>query len=264
MAPKSTWKGNMGFAMCSVPIKLYTAVDEKSIDFHQMHRACGGRIKQLKVCPRCNVTVEQKDLVKGYEVGKEQYVYLEEAELASARLKSLKSIDVLEFIPATEIDARMYQESYHVVPEEAGVKAFSLFLQAMAKVNMVGIAKLTFKTKEKLCAIRPFGKVILLQTLYYADEIKPTSEVEVKLADVTEREMQLAISLMKTMAMDKTDLTKYEDKYREALKAIIQQKLDGKPLTPEVTVEEKAPDLMDALMASINAANKAKEPVAVS
>jgi DNA end-binding protein Ku len=264
MAPKSTWKGGLGFGMVSIPIKLYTAVDEKSIDFHQMHRACGGRIKQSLTCPKCNVTVDRKDLVKGYEVGKDQYVYLEEAELASARLKSLKNIDVLEFVPAGEIDARMYESAYHVIPEEAGVKAFSLFLQAMAKVNMVGIAKLTFKTKEKLCAIRPFGKVILLQTLYYADEIKPTSEVEVKLADVSEREMTMAVSLVQSMASDKTNLSKYEDKYREALKEIIQSKLDGKPFTPEVVVEAPAPDLVDALMASINAANAKKTPAAVS
>ena len=264
MAPRTTWKGGMGFGMVNVPVKLFTAVDEKSIDFHQMHRACGGRIKQSLVCPKCNVTVDRKDLVKGYEVGKDQYVYLEEAELASARLKSLKSIDVLEFVPAGLIDARMCQESYHVVPDEAGVKAFSLFLRAMEKVNMVGIAKLTFKTKEKLCAIRPFGKVILLQTLYYADEVKPTSEVEVKLADVSEREMTLAISLIQSLATDKADFSKYHDEYREALKAIIQAKLDGKPFLPEVVVEEKQPDLVDALMASLNAAQKDKTPVAVS
>ncbi|MGD0794296.1 MAG: Ku protein [Dehalococcoidales bacterium] len=264
MAPRPTWKGGMGFGMVNVPVKLFTATDEKTIHFNNIHRECKTKLNQPKVCPTCKKEVETKDMVKGYEVGDNQWVFLEDSDFAAVRLKSLKAMEVLEFVDGAGIDPRHYDQSYFVAPDEAGAKAFSLFLQAMAKVNMVGVVKLTFKTKEKLATIRAFGKVILLQTLFYADELKPAQDIQVALPEVSERELEMGMTLIKTLASGKADMTKYHDNYREALMKVIQAKVAGEVITVEAVPEEKPMDLVDALMASINAEQKKKETAGVA
>ncbi|MBA7613593.1 Non-homologous end joining protein Ku [subsurface metagenome] len=259
MAPKSIWKGAMGFGMVSVPVKLYSATEEKAVHFNQLHRDCQTRIQMPRWCPNCDRKVEQSEIVKGYPVGDNQYVLMEEADFTSLPVKSLKSIDVVAFVESGQIDPRHYNKPYFLAPEDAGTKAFSLFLQAMAKVNLVGICKLGYREREHLATIRAFGGVILLQTLYYADELRNPDEVAPKLADVSDREMEMAITLLQTLQTPNAYLGKYEDEYRVALLDRIQAKLNGQPITvAETAKEEPQMDLVDALMASINAENKAK------
>jgi DNA end-binding protein Ku len=264
MAPRSIWKGTMGFGMVSVPCKLYPATEEKTVHFNNIHRDCQTRIQMPRWCPKCDRKVDTKELVKGYEVGENQWVLMEETDFAAVPLKSLKTIEVVEFVDGSKIDPRHYDKAYFVTPEDAGVKAFSLFLQAMAKVNMVGVVRLGYREREHLATIQAFGGVILLRTLYYADELRPASDVQVKLPEVSEREMQMAITLIKTLATDTVDLTKFHDQYRDALMQVIQAKLAGQPITVQAVPEEKPMDLVDALMASINASQKAKEPAGVA
>ncbi len=259
MATRPSWKGTIGFGMVAVPVKLYPATEEKTVRFNSIHRKCQTRIQMPKWCPTCNGKVEAGELVKGYEVGDGQYVYMEESDFAVIPLKSVKSIDVVEFVDGGKIDPRHYEKAYFIAPEEAGVKAFSLFLQAMAKVNLVGICKLTRGEKEHLAVIRAFGNVILLQTLFYADELRAVKDVAVTLPEVSEREMTMAITLIKTLAADTVDLAKYHDQYRDALMQVIQAKVAGTPITVAAPKEEKVMDLVDALMASINASQQAKE-----
>ncbi len=264
MAEKPTWKGGMGFGMVNVPVKVFTATDEKSVSFSNLHNKCMGKLKQPKHCPTCGVDVDTAEIVSGYEYAKGMYVTLTDAEKASVRLKSLKSMDVLEFVDADQIDPRFFDASYIVAPDEAGTKAFSLFLRAMDKSNLVAVVKLTFRTKEKLCAVRAFGNVLLMQTMFYADELKPMADFEVKLPDVSEREMQMATMLLQTMRSDTVDMAKYHDQYREVLLELINAKILGNPLPVQPVVEAPAMDVVDALMASINAAQKKKEAVAVA
>ncbi len=260
MAPKSIWKGAMGFGMVSVPVKLYSATEEKAVRFNQLHKDCQTRIQMPRWCPTCNRKVEQAEIVKGYPVGDNQYVLMEEADFTSLPVKSLKTIDVVAFVEGNQIDPRHYSKSYFLAPEDAGTKAFSLFLQAMVKVSLVGICKLGYREREHLATIRAFGGVILLQTLYYADELRNPDEVAPKLADVSDKEMEMAITLLQTLQTPNANLGQYQDEYRKALLDRIQAKLNGQPITvAEATPEEPKMDLVDALMASINAENKAKE-----
>lgn len=263
MAPRSTWKGGMGFGMVNVPVKLFTATDEKTIRFNNIHRDCKAKVNQPKVCSSCNKTVDAAEMVKGYEVGDNQWIFLEDSDFEAVRLKSLKTMEVLEFVDDAGIDPRHYGTSYFVAPDEAGTKAFSLFLQAMARVNLVGIVKLTFKTKEKLATIRPFGNVILLQTLFYADELKPAASVEVSLPEVSERELEMGMQLIRTLASDTVDMGKYQDNYREALMKVIQAKVAGEVIAAPVKEEEPEMDLVDTLMASINAEQSKKAEEAI-
>jgi len=264
MATRPSWKGTIGFGMVSVPVKLYPATAEKTVRFNSIHRKCQTRIQMPKWCPTCDSKVEAGELVKGYEVGDNQYVLMEETDFAAIPLKSLKAIEVVEFVDGSKIDPRHYEKSYFIAPEEAGVKAFSLFLQAMAKVNLVGICKLVRGEKEHLATIRAFGGVILLNTLFYSDELHSATDVQVKLSEVSDREMEMAITLIKTLASDTVDLSKYQDQYRDALMQVIQAKVAGQPITVQAPKEEKAMDLVDALMASIDAESKKKEAVEVA
>jgi len=260
MTPRSMWKGALGFGMVAIPVKLYSATEERAVHFNQLHKDCQTRIQMPRFCPTCDRKVEQAELIKGYPVGDNQYVLMEEADFTSLPVKSLKSIDVVAFVEGDQIDPRHYNKPYFLAPEDAGVKAFSLFLQAMAKVNMVGICKLGYREREHLATIRAFGGVILLQTLYYADELRNPDEMAPKLADVSDKEMEMAITLLQTLQTPNANLGQYEDEYRTALLDRIQAKLNGTPITvAETAKEEPQMDLVDALMASINAEKKAKE-----
>ena len=258
MAPRSIWKGNIGWGMVSVPVKLYSATEEKTVHFNQLHKNCNTRIQVPKWCPTCDRKVEQAELVKGYPVGDNQYVLMEDADFTSLPVKSLKSIDVVAFVEGNQIDPRHYNKPYFLAPEAAGIKAFSLFLQAMGKVNMVGICKLGYREREHLATIRAFGGVILLQTLYYADELRNPDEVAPKLADVSAREMEMAITLLQTLQTPKPNLDQYQDEYRETLLKVIEAKLNGVVLTVEAPQEEPTMDLVDALMASISQSKEKK------
>lgn len=264
MAPRAIWKGSMGFGMVNVPVKLFSATDEKAVHFNQIHKECGSRIQMPKVCPKCDRKVEASELVKGYPVGDDQFVLMEETDFANLPVKSLKTIDVVAFVNASDIDVRHYNKGYLIAPDDAGTKAFSLFLQAMGKVKRVGIAKLGFREREHLAAIRAFNGVILLQTLYYADELRSIEEVKPKQVEVSDQEMELAVKLLLTLADDNMDMGQFKDEYRDVLLGVIEAKLNGTPIAAPVVEETPQMDTVDALMASIEAAEKAKETVEVA
>lgn len=259
MAPRAMWKGSMGFGMVNVPVKLYSATEEKTVHFNQLHRDCQTRIQMPRWCPNCDRKVEQSEIVKGYPVGDNQFVVMEEQDFAALPIKSLKTIDVVAFVDSSQIDPRHYNKSYFVAPEDAGIKAFGLFLQAMEKVGKVGITKLGFREREHLAAIRALDGVILLQTLYYADELRSSEELKPKQVEVSERELEMAVTLLNTLVMERVNMAMFGDAYREALLGVIQAKLDGEVITVPTTEEAPAMDLMEALTASINAASEKSE-----
>lgn len=253
MAPKAVWKGAVGFGMVSVPVKLTSGTEEKTVRFNQLHAECQSRIQMPRWCPTCERKLEQAEIVKGYPVGDDQFVVMGEADFAGLPVKSLKTIDVLAFVDGSSIDPRHYNKSYLMAPEDAGLKAFSLFIQAMTRTNVVGIAKLGFREREHLAAIRPFGEVILLQTLYYADELRDPGAVSKSLAVCSQKEMDMAIALIRSLAADDPALDQYQDEYRETLNKVIQAKISGEEFTLAPVAETPKMDLVDALMASINA-----------
>lgn len=248
---RAIWTGSINFGMVTIQAKLYTAADDKRVAFHQYHDTCGSRIKMPKVCPTCNRELIATEIKRGYELSKTDHIILEETDFASLPLKSLKQIEVVEFIDETEIDIRAYDDCYFLSCEDVSAKAFALFLKAMENADLVAIAKLTHHEREHLSAIRPYDGVMLLQTLHYADELKPYQELKrTQLAMFTEREMELATTLIKAMTA-KFDHHKYHNAYREALEQLIEAKLDGKVLT---AVPGQAPvsDVADALIKSLN------------
>jgi len=262
MAPRSIWKGHLGFGIVQVPVKLYSATEEKGVHFNQLHRECGQRIQMPKWCPTCARKVEAEELVKGYEVSKGQYMVMEEADFQALPLKSLKTIEVVEFVPGSGIDPRHYDKAYFLAPDEAGGKAFMLFLQVVEEMGLTAVAKLCYRDRDHLSALRPFGGVMLLQTLFYTDELRDPVELYPKTVPaVSDKEKEMARRLVEAMKAPAVDLTKFRDEYRDALTKVIEAKLAGQPIQVAPEAPAKVVDLADALLASIQAAETAKVSV---
>jgi DNA end-binding protein Ku len=274
MAAKALWKGSINFAMVSIQAKLYKATDDKSkqLSFHQYHKGkCGGRIKMPKTCGKCDKLLDASDIEKGYEVSDTQHLVFTEQDFASLPLKTLKQIEVCEFVDARAIDTRAITDSYFLTCEDTGAKAFTLFLRAMEQANLVAMAKLTYRERERLVCIRAYDGIMLLQTLHYEGEMRSYDDLRPLVAKdaISEKEMAMASQLLETMTAEfdvERDgygylVHKYKDEYHEAMERLIEAKMNGK--TIEAPDEPKAPveDVADALIASIGLA-KAKKAVA--
>ncbi len=254
MAERSTWKGSIGFGMVNIPVKLYTATDEQNVSFNQLHRTCGGRITMPRWCEACGTKVETAEIVKGYPIAKDEWVHMEEDELKSLPVNSSQNIEVMALVDESAIDPRFPLKSYFLAPDKAGVKAFSLFMKAMGNVGKVAIAKLSMRERERMVTIRPFGGLMLVQTLWWADELKDSAGMECVLPEVSDKEMGLAVQLLRTLAVE-FNFGDHKDEYREALMGIIQAKVAGETVTIQPKVEKKEElDLMEALTASLSGA----------
>jgi|AGTN01.3.fsa_nt_gi Ku protein, prokaryotic len=261
MAARSIWKGIITFGMVSIPIKVYSGTESKDISFRQLHNECKGRIKQQTFCPACDRNVEYAELTKGYEYGKDQYVVVDKDDFEKLPLPNKNSIDVTNFVTSDAIDSPHYDQTYYVEPEDAAKKPFALFMKAMTEKNVIAIGKIAIRTKERLCALRPIGGTLVMNTLLYPDEIridlhKPMSDIE-----VNDKELAMAGSLIDMMT-DDFEPEKYTDNYREALLKLIEAKVEGREI--EVAPQAKegtVVDLMAALQASMESlkAEKAKD-----
>jgi len=234
----------------SIPAKLYSATDDSRVNLHQYHAECGSRIKQPKWCPNCERKLEAQEIKKGYELAENQHIIVEEQDFQSLPLKTLKTIEVMEFADRSRIDIRCFDACYFLTCEDVGAKAFTLFLKAMEKANVVAIAKLTYREREHLASIRPYDGVMLLHTLHYADELRPYEELKPRQMELSDKELELALMLVDKMRGD-FEFGKYHDDYREALERLIEAKLAGEVITAPA---EKPPvaDVAEALLQSIN------------
>jgi DNA end-binding protein Ku len=257
--PRAFWKGVISFGLVAIPVKMSVATETKTISFHLLHKKCLTRPKQVLHCDTDNEYFSLKDTVHGYEVAKDQYVVLEESDFKKVPIKTSHSIDILGFVEAKEIDPIYYHSSHYVEPEELGAKPFQLLLKALEKTGRVGIAKVAFQRREHLCSLRPFNDILVLQTMYFQDEIIKRDEPAGPQIKVTETELDTATSLIKAMAKQ-FKATDYKDEYEQALKKIIESKVKGLQIAEPEESKVEVTDLMAALRESIKAAKKEKQP----
>ncbi|MDO8611824.1 MAG: Ku protein [Dehalococcoidia bacterium] len=254
--PRSIWNGLISFGMVSIPVKLFTATESKDISFRLLHRECNSRLKQLRWCPACEREVEWGETVRGYEYAKDQHVIVSDEDFDKLPLPSRRTIELAAFVKAEEIDPVYYEKSYYLEPDEVGIKPFALLMKALKEKSLTAVAKIAIRNKERLCALRPMDGTLMLETLYYPDEIRVERGTEVPEVQVSDRELEMASTLIDLLA-DSFEPEKYQDEYRRALMEIIEAKLQG-----EEFVEAPAPapakvtDLMAALKASVEAAKK--------
>jgi DNA end-binding protein Ku len=260
------WKGSITFGLISIPVKLFSAVQEKSIKFNMLHdeEACpegGGRIKLKRTCSACDQEVAWDDIVKGYEYSSGHYVTFTPDELSALDVDSIKAIDVVSFVPLTDIDPIYFNKTYYVAPDASGIKAYKLLADALEAEGQVGIAKVALREKEHLATIRLKDDLFVLETMHWPDEIRePEFEELEKKVDVRDTEVKMARQLIQQLSAD-FDPGEFQDDYRIQLEEMAAKKIEGEEVTVAAEAEEeptKVVDLMEALKASVADAKKKK------
>ena len=253
--PRSIWNGVISFGMVSIPVKLYTGTQDKDISFHMLHKTDDTRIKMLRWCPEDERPVDMDEIVRGYEYARDQYVVLTEEDFEKLPLPSKHTIELTQFVDAEEIDPVFYEKSYWLEPDEVGVKPFALLMRALREKNLTAIAKIAIRNKERLCALRAMDGSLVLETLFYPDEIRIEKQ-EAPDIEISQRELEMAFTLIELLH-EPFDPERYHDEYRRALMEVIQAKLDGQEIVEApVPVPANVTDLMSALKASVEAAKK--------
>ncbi len=258
MPSRSIWKGAITFGLITIPVGLYTAVEEKDFRFNQLHAKDNGRIKYKRVCSVCGEEVPYDEIVKGYEFEKGNYVVFTEEEMDAIPADSIKAIDVVSFVPLEEIDPVYFQKPYYVAPEPSGVKAYKLLEKAMNDSGRIGIAKVTLREKERLATLRVRDGIFILETMNWPDEIREPDFAELqKDVEIRPQELAMAKSLIENLS-DTFQPDQFHDTYRERLEAAVEAKIEGQQVAVEPTKEPtQILDLMEALRASVEA-TKAK------
>ena len=257
--PRAIWTGAISFGLVTVPVKLYSAIDRKTVRFHQLSGKTGARVAQKRVDPENDEEVAYENIVKGYELAPDRYVVIEPAELDTLQPKKTKTIEIEDFVELSQIDPIFYDHPYYLAPGPGGAKPYRLLLEAMHETGKVAIARVVIRSKEQLVAVRPMGIVMGMATMLFADEILPPERLE-ELPDPAEvktskRELEIAKQLVDSLAGD-FEPDKYHDTYREEVLALIERKAQGEEITLQPPAEEvraPAPDLMSALKASLDA-----------
>lgn len=255
MASRSVWKGTLNFGMVVMPIKIFNSTNaarKKETAMVNLHASCGTRLQQPKWCPTDEVFVKPEEIVKGYELGDEQFLRLTEQDLSTLPLPSTAAIQVEQFITSGFEDPRWIKSNYFLTPDKVGSKAFVLFLKAMKLEGVSGIAKVAFRanSRETLCLIRPIGDFLTLQSLYWAEELKDAAEFIVT-GEVSDKELNMASTLIHSMTED-LDMTKYQDDYTIAFKRLIEAKLAGDEIEAPV-VKDTSFNILEALEQSLAA-----------
>jgi DNA end-binding protein Ku len=259
----TVWKGSISFGLVNIPIKLHSATEDRDIKLRSLHKECHTPIKYEKVCPVCDKEIDHNDIVKGYEVTKGKFVVLEEDELnAIKEANDEKAVEILDFIKIDEIDPIFYDRSYFVSPNDGGKKAYSLLRKALVTSGKVGIAKITMRSKEQLSVVRVYDNTLVMETIHYPDEVRPSKDVPnvPESDDISEKELETAAMLIEQLTSE-FQPENYHDEYRERLSQLIESKQTGEKV---VTAKEKAPrenvtDLMAALQASIDSTKPEKQ-----
>jgi DNA end-binding protein Ku len=260
MAPRAYWKGYLKLSLVSCPIALFPATSEREkISFHQLNKNTGHRIKYRKVDAESGDEVESSDIIKGYEVGKGEYIELYPEELEALAIESKRTIDIDEFVPKEEIDELYLNSPYYIAPDgEVGQQAFAVIREAIRKEGMVAIGKVVFTSREHIIALEARGKGLLGITLRYPYEVRKEEDYFDDIADekIPKDMLDLASHIVKTKE-GHFDPSKFEDQYEDALKELLKKKQDGRPIErPQRREPTNVVNLMEALRRSVEASGK--------
>ena len=263
--PRPIWSGAISFGLVSVPVKLFAAVSQKDVSFHQIDKQSGSRIRYKRVSDKTGREIPYERIAKGYEISDDEYVVIDKEELEQFAPDATKRIDIEDFIDLAEIDPIYYEHTYFLAPDKGGDKAYALLRKAMNDSTKVGVGRVVIRTKQYLAAIRPYGKKgLALETMYFPDEIVDEDEIPAipdKMPRVSDKELSMARKLIDSLATD-FDPDKYHDEYRERVLDFLKKKAKGKTVTIEEPEEQTAAvtDLMEALKASVEGSRKKARP----
>lgn len=251
-------KSVITFGMVAIPIAMYTATQDNDIHFNQLHKDDNSRIQYKKTCAHCGKEIKSEDIVKGYQYDDEKYVVVKDEEIEKIKTEKEKSIQILHFAQLNQISPVYYDKTYQAAPEAGGEKAFELLRSSLMAEQKVAIGKTVMGTNDTLMAIIPREDGVLISTMFYADEIKALQKQYTK-PEVSEQELNMAKTLINSMDTP-FDTSKYKDEYQVKLRMLIEAKISGQEVVaPESDSTGKVIDLMEALKASVEKAQKDKE-----
>jgi len=254
MASRPVGSGNISFGLVSIPVKLFSATRPRSVSFNLLHAKDLSRIQQKIYCPVDDAIIDRSELVRGFEVEKGRYVTFTDEELKELEARNEHSIEITEFLPVEKIDPLYFEEAYYLGSEANAAKAYRLLADAMAQSKRVALGRYTLRGKEHLVMIRPFGKGLMLHTIYYADEVRPAEDVDQATHEpAKEAELTLAKRLIEELTQKSFDPSKYHDHYRERVEEAAQRKVAGQEVTEAAAEPRRGQviDLMAALKASL-------------
>lgn len=256
----TVWKGSISFGLVSIPVRLVSATEEKSVSFRQVHATDGGRIRYRRVCETCGKEVEYADVAKGYELPGGEMVVLTDDELAEVPVVSSRSVEVLGFVPFEDIDPTSLARAYYAEPT-GDAKPYVLLRESLDKSGHVGMVKIAMRNRERLAVLRAREGVLIIQTIMWPDEIRtPDFGFLSEDIEVRKQEMAMAESYIETLT-GTFEPDEYVDEYREAILEVVNAKVEGEEViaAPEAEEgEEKVVDLMEALRKSVEEAKKAR------
>jgi DNA end-binding protein Ku len=264
MPPRSIGSGAISFGLVSIPVKLYLAASSEAPSFNLLHARCGNRIRQQRFCPACNTVVEREDLIRGYEVSKDQYIQVTDEELKALEGEASEEIEIAEFVPLAKVDPIYFERSYYLGPDRGGEKAYRLLADTMAQVGKVALAKFVLRGKENLVIVRSARNGLVLHTMYFADEVRSFDEIaKGESAQISEAESQLAVRLIEELSTGDFEPDKYEDEYSQRVLDLVDKKAEGQKITLAKPQARRGQviDLMAALKESLGKkAPKQKKP----
>lgn len=254
------WKGSISFGLVNIPVKMFTATENKDIRFRSLHKECNSPIKYKKYCENCGREVKEDEIVKAFEYENGHFVIMKEEDFKTAKAEVLdKSIEIIDFVNLTEIDPIYFGKSYYLSPFQGG-KAYNLLRTAMGDTKKIALAKITIRNKQSLAALRVYEDTLLLETLFYPDEIREVNQVPdlPQNTQANPKELEIAKQLIDQLTTT-FDPQKYHDDYRNALQEIIENKIQGKSVDEHVKVQPKNNNIVD-LMSALQASLKSSKP----
>ncbi|HEX7418773.1 MAG TPA: Ku protein [Thermoanaerobaculia bacterium] len=272
--PRAFASGQIAFGLVSIPVKLFSAAEaSEKISFNMLHQDCGSRVQQQLFCPKDERTIDRSEVVKGYEFSKGQYVLFNEEELKTLEEKATQQIDIVEFLPNSQIDPIYFQKANYMAPDRGGDRAYALLAKALEQTGRWALAKYAARGKQYLVVLRPVGKGIVMHQLFYPNEIRSMDELELGEPVIKDSELKMAIQLTEMGANEEFHPENYRDEVRERVRSLIQKKIEGEEITNAGEEEPRAQviDLMEALRKSLGnggskaakTASAAKVPVKV-
>ena len=265
MSARAIGTSTISFGLVSLPVKLYsTAESSRRISFNMIWKERGVRVRQQYIDPADGTVVPRDEIVKGYEFAKDQYVLFSDDELKLVEAPKSDEIEIVAFVPADSVGRLYFNKAYYLGPDKGGARAYRLLAAALEETGRVALAKHATRGKQYLVTVRPHEDGLLLEQLYYAEEIRPFSEVPLEDGEVAKAELDLAIQLIEQAAADDFDPAAFKDEVRDRMLELIEQKVAGQEITAAPAAEPKTQiiDLMAALKASIEESDGGRKPAA--
>jgi DNA end-binding protein Ku len=260
MALRPLRNATITFGLVNIPVRFYTATRSEDVSFNLLHESCGSRVNRKWWCPHHEEMLETGDMIRGYAVGKNQYVTLTDEEMEQLESDQNRALEITEFVDLDQVDPVFFEKAYYLGPAPGGGKTYRLLSQAMKKQNKVAVARWVMGHKEHLVLLRPFEEGLVLHTMYYADEVRDFGAIDLEDAELRDKEIALAEMLINELTEEKFDPMAYKDDYRERLMDKIRAKSEGEVIVSEAVSQDKAAevvDIMEALRRSLESGPKA-------